>query len=71
MGLGLSNLQRDPWALDSPTACNDSKRVTLGFGVVGQEVACPTQWLTQRGSFRFLIKAGPTLRQEQGVAVSQ
>lgn len=26
MGLGLSNSQRGPWALDCPTACKDSKR---------------------------------------------
>lgn len=34
MSLGLSNSQRGPWALDSPTACKDSKCVTAGLSMV-------------------------------------
>lgn len=34
LDLGLSKSQEGPWALDCPTACKDSKRVTAGPSVV-------------------------------------
>ena len=59
LGLGLSNSRRGPWALDCPTAYNDSKCVTVGLTMVSKKVACQRQWKRQVGVF---IKAGPAVR---------
>lgn len=68
MGLGLSNSERGPWALDCPTTYNGRTRVTIGLGAVSKEVAQRRQWKRQLCVF---TKAGPTVRQERGTAIPQ
>lgn len=65
MGLGLTNSQRGPWALDCPTAYNDSKRVTVGLSMVSEGAACRRQ---QKRQLWVSVKA---VRQERGTALSQ
>lgn len=65
LDLGLSNPQRGPWALDCPTAYNDSRCVTAGLHVVSEEVAIVKM------QFGVFIRAGWTVRQQRGKAITQ
>lgn len=68
LGLGLSNSEQGPRALDCPTTYNGRTRVTVGLGAVSKEVAQWRQWKRQLWVF---TKAGPTVRQERGTAVPE